>query len=129
MKDRPRLTIEELEKAVRRFIKERDWDRYHSPKNIAMSIAIEAAELAEKFQWLTTSGSKRVLDDPTERREIEDELADIATYVLDFSSKFGIDIAQCVIRKLGDNTKKYPVKLVRGKHHKYTHYKRKRCRS
>ncbi|MBN1527176.1 MAG: nucleotide pyrophosphohydrolase [Candidatus Omnitrophica bacterium] len=128
MKARHQLSIEELEKAVRRFIKERDWDRYHSPKNIAMSIAIEAAELAEKFQWLTTSGSKRVLKDPAQRREIEDELADITTYVLDFSSKFGIDIGRCVIRKLADNTKKYPAGLVRGKHHKYTHYKRKRCR-
>lgn len=126
---KPRTDIEGLEKAVRAFIRERDWDRYHSPKNIAMSIAIEAAELAEKFQWLTPSESKRVLKDAARRREIEDELADIMTYVLDFSSKFGIDIAGCVIRKLGDNAKKYPARLVRGKHHKYTHYKRNRCRS
>ena len=115
-------TLREIKGKIKKFIKERDWEKYHSPKNISMSIAIEAAELMEHFQWLTIDQSKKLLKNKSRREEIEDELADIAIYVLDFCNAFDINIEKCILRKLDKSSKKYPVRLVRGKAHKYTHY-------
>ena len=111
-----------LQKRVREFIQERDWLKFHSPKNISMSIAIEAAELMEHFQWLGADESKELLRDKTKRGEIEDELADIAIYILDFCEHFGVDLEKSILSKLDKTAKKYPVHLVKGKAHKYTYY-------
>jgi len=116
------ITLDEIKKKIKAFVKDRDWEKYHSPKNISMSIAIEAAELMEHFQWLTIEQSKKLLKDKSKQEEVEDELADIAIYVLDFCNAFGINIEKCILRKLDRSSKKYPVHLVRGKAHKYTHY-------
>ncbi|HAH21744.1 MAG TPA: NTP pyrophosphohydrolase, partial [Candidatus Omnitrophica bacterium] len=91
-------------------------------KNISMSIAIEAAELMEHFQWLGADESKELLRDKTKRGEIEDELADIAIYILDFCEHFGVDLEKSILNKLDKTAKKYPVHLVKGKAHKYTYY-------
>ena len=115
-------TLLHLQKRVREFIQERDWLKFHSPKNISMSIAIEAAELMEHFQWLGADESKELLRDKTKRGEIEDELADIAIYILDFCEHFGVDLEKSILNKLDKTAKKYPVHLVKGKAHKYTYY-------
>ena len=115
-------TFLHLQKRVREFIQERDWLKFHSPKNISMSIAIEAAELMEHFQWLGADESKELLRDKTKRGEIEDELADIAIYILDFCEHFGVDLEKSILNKLDKTAKKYPVHLVKGKAHKYTYY-------
>lgn len=123
-------TLLHLQKKVREFIQERDWLKFHSPKNISMSIAIEAAELMEHFQWLNADESKELLRDKTKRGEIEDELADIAIYILDFCEHFGVDLEKSILSKLDKTAKKYPARLVKGKAHKYTYYlKRKQAKA
>ena len=121
---KPEITLQEIKTRIKQFIKERDWEQYHSPKNLSMSIAIEAAELMEHFQWLTIGESHKLLKDKKKRIEIEDELADIAIYVLDFCNLFGIDIEKSIVRKLNKTARKYPANLVKGKAHKYTYYQR-----
>lgn len=116
----------EIRDKIRAFIKVRDWEKYHSPKNISMSIAIEAAELMEHFQWLTIEQSKELLESKRKRVEVEDELADIAIFILDFCNLFDIDIDKIILRKLAKTARKYPVRLVKGKAHKYTYYRRKK---
>lgn len=115
-----KTTVAELRKTVRRFIRERDWLKFHSPKNICMSIAIEAAELMEHFQW--TFSSKPEKKHLEQRLKIEEEIADIAVYVLDFCEVMKIDLSSAIQRKMILNRKKYPAAQVKGKSHKYTYY-------
>ena len=119
-------TLLYLQEKIREFIRERDWLKFHSPKNISMSIAIESAELMEHFQWLSENESKELLRDKNKRGEVEDELADIAIYILDFCEHFGVDLEKSILSKLDKTAKKYPVRLVKGKAHKYTYYLKSR---
>ena len=119
------ITLQEIKARIKQFIKERDWEQFHSPKNISMSISIEAAELMEHFQWLTIEQSKKLLNDKKKRVEIEDELADITIYVLDFCNLFNINIEKSIVRKLVKTAKKYPMRIVKSKIHKYTYYQRR----
>ena len=89
-----------------------------------MSIAVEAAELMELFQWLTIEESQGLLKNKGKLEEIKDELADIALFVLEFCNMFDIDLSSAIVRKLKKNVKKYPARLVRGKTHKYTYYQK-----
>ncbi|MBF0483689.1 MAG: nucleotide pyrophosphohydrolase [Candidatus Omnitrophica bacterium] len=117
--------MKNIKMEIRRFVKERCWEKFHSPKNLSMSIAIEAAELMEHFQWLdTVDQAKKLLKDKTKRVEIEDELADIAIYLLDFCNLYGIDFEKIILNKLKKTEKRYPVKLVKGSIKKYTEYKK-----
>jgi len=119
------ITIQKLKEEIRTFIRERDWEQFHSPKNLSMSLAIEAAELMEHFQWTdTVAEAVRILNDKNKRSEIEDEVADIAIYLIDFCNLYNVDLEGVIFKKLKKNAKKYPVKLVRGKMEKYTFYKR-----
>ena len=124
-----KITLQEIKIKIRKFIRERDWEQFHSPKNISMSIAIEAGELMEHFQWLTTGESRKLLKDKRKRGEIEDELADIAIYILDFCNLFGLDIEKIIANKLEKTAKKYPAHIVKGKAHKYTHYQAVKSKS
>ena len=124
-----RITLQEIKERISRFISKRNWEQYHTPKNISMSIAIEAAELMEHFQWLSPEESRDLLGNAAGRAEIEDELADIAIYVLDFCNLFSIDIEKIIARKLGKTAKKCPVRLVKGKAHKYTYYQKLKRKS
>lgn len=108
------VTIGELRRAVHEFTDERDWYRYHTPKNLAMSIAIETAELMEHFQWLTVEESKALIQNDDARAEIADELADILIYAFSFSNSAGIDISDAILRKLDRNQTRFPVEAVRG---------------
>jgi NTP pyrophosphatase (non-canonical NTP hydrolase) len=107
-------TIGDLRRAVHAFVAARDWERFHTPKNLAMSIAIEAAELMEHFQWLTTEASTaRMTTDAAARAEIADELADVLIYALSFANSGGIDISDAILRKLDRNQTRFPVEAVR----------------
>lgn len=108
------ITVAELSRAVHEFVDERDWYRYHTPKNLAMSIAIETAELMEHFQWLSTEESIAIVQDAAARAEIADELADVLIYALSFANSAGIDISEAIIRKLNRNQTRFPVGQVRG---------------
>lgn len=121
------ITIQQLKKDIKEFVKERDWEQFHSPKNLSMSLSIEAAELMEHFQWTNTvDEAVKVLKDKRKRSEVEDEVADIAIYLIDFCNLYNVDLEKAIIKKMKKNAKKYPAKTVKGKSEKYTFYKRQR---
>ena len=118
------ITIQQLKKDIKKFVKERSWEEFHSPKNLSMSLSIEAAELMEHFQWTNTvEEAVKVLKNKRERSEVEDEVADIAIYLIDFCNLYNVDLEKAIIKKMKKNAKKYPAKLVKGKSQKYTFYK------
>jgi dCTP diphosphatase len=108
-------TIAELRKLVADFVAERDWNQFHSPKNLAMSLAIEAAEFMEHFQWLTVEQSRAVASDARKLSEVSDELADVLCYALALANELQIDVADAVCNKMVKNAKKYPAAEFRGR--------------
>lgn len=110
----------ELRELVRAFVVERDWDQFHTPKNLAMSLCIEAAELLEPFQWLP-SGTREELT-PKQLENIRHEMADVLIYLLRIADKFEVDLASAVRKKLELNALKYPATRVRGDARKYDEY-------
>lgn len=109
-----------LQHRVAAFAAARDWEPFHSPKNLAMALSVEAAELVEEFQWLTEEQS-RALD--AERRErVRLELADVFIYLLRIADKLGVDLVAAANDKIVLNEKKYPAERVRGDARKYTEY-------
>lgn len=101
-------TIGVLKDAVYRFADDRNWEPYHSPKNVAMALAVEAAELMEPFRWLDCGESRRFVLEPEHRQAVADELADVAILVMNMSLSTGIDISEAVTQKLVKNAVKYP---------------------
>ena len=114
------ITLQDLKEKMADFVRERDWEQFHTPKNIAMSIAIEAAELMEHFQWLTVEQSKQL--DEKALAEMGEELADIVIYALSMANFLKLDLASTVLAKMEKNIRKYPADKVHGKAHKYTYY-------
>lgn len=113
--------MNELIKKTRTFRQERDWDQYHSPKNLAMALVVEASELAEHFQWLTEKQSGNL---PPERlAAVQEEIGDVLIYLANLCDKLGIDPIAAAHNKLEKNKEKYPVSMVRGKAYKYSEYK------
>lgn len=108
-------TVGALRQAVADFVDARDWRPFHAPKNLSMSIAIEAAELMERFQWLTTEETQAAVKDPNERTAVADELADIVIYCLSLSNALGLDISLAVLEKLQANEYRYPADEFRGR--------------
>lgn len=108
-------TVGELREAVHTFVEARDWYQYHTPKHLAMSIAIEAAEIMEHFQWRTATQSIEMLKDPEIRAEVADELADVLIYCLSFANSTGIDASTAIKTKLARNEERFPVELVQGR--------------
>ncbi len=113
-------TLESLRHRLRKFAEERDWDQFHSPKNLSMALIAEAAELVEHFQWLTEAQSQRL--PAAKLAEVEAELADIFIYLIRAADKLDIDLMQAAARKMEINEIKYPAKMVRGSAKKYTEY-------
>jgi len=111
-------TIDEMKNRIKEFIDERDWRKYHKPKDIAVSISIEASELMEIFQWLSDEEVDELTNSPSSRKSIRFELADIMSYVLILSIALNIDLSRAVFEKISRNEMKYPVDRVRGKHGK-----------
>jgi dCTP diphosphatase len=104
-----------LRQAVAAFVDARDWQPFHTPKNLAMSIAIEAAELMEHFQWLTPQETKVAAEEPAERAAVADELADVIIYCLSLSNALDLDISSAVLDKLQTNESRYPADKFRGR--------------
>lgn len=113
-------SLESLRDRLREFARERDWDQYHTPKNLSMALIAEAAELVEHFQWV--EGDKSHLLDDKRRSSVEEELADILIYLVRISDKLGIELYGAVERKIEINEQKYPADKVRGSSKKYTEY-------
>lgn len=116
--------LEAIKTKMRAFVQERDWARFHTPKNLAMALAGEAGELLELFQWLTPEESARVMDDPKTAEAVRDELADILVYVVRLGDTLGVDLAAAAAAKMAKNAAKYPADLSRGNATKYTDLKR-----
>lgn len=110
--------IEELRAALRDFAAERDWARFHSPKNLAMSLSIEAAEVLEHFQWLTEEQSRELHG--ARRQQVAHELADVLLYLLQLADHLGIDPVQAAREKMVLNAERYPVNKAKGTSRKYT---------
>ncbi len=101
-------TIAELKEAVRRFAAERQWEPFHSPKNLAMALACEVGELLEIYRWIDSEPSRRVVDDPEKRLAVADELADIACLLFNLCLSTGIDLSDAIHDKMIRNARKYP---------------------
>ena len=112
--------IADLAERLRRFAAERDWDQFHSPKNLAMALVAEAGELAAEFQWLTEEQSRG--PKPDELARIRAELADVLNYAVRLADKLAIDLIAAAHEKIADNERRYPVDRVRGSSKKYTEY-------
>jgi NTP pyrophosphatase (non-canonical NTP hydrolase) len=108
-------TLAQLKDAVRQFVAERAWEPFHSPKNLVMGLAVEAAELMEPFLWLDLDASHRLTDNPAMREAVADEMADVACYLLNLSNVLGIDLSDAIRAKLVKNAVKYPADQVRGR--------------
>ncbi len=113
-------TLEQLKEKLRQFAIERDWDQFHSPKNLSMALIAEAAELVEHFQWLTEEQSRNL--SPAKLDAIALELADIQIYLVRVADKLHLNLMQAVEKKLELNSQKYPADKVRGSSKKYTEY-------
>ena len=110
--------MNEIKQLIKDFLKERDWEQFHSPKNLSMSISIEAAEISEIFQWCTVDESYDL--DETRRNELEQEIADVLIYSIELADKFDIDVIEAVKRKIELNKQKYPVDKCKSSSRKYT---------
>jgi NTP pyrophosphatase (non-canonical NTP hydrolase) len=110
-----RKTIARIKNDIARFIRERDWEQFHSPKNLSMAITIEAAELMEIFQWMNVDEALFKAKSPRLRKRIQEEIADIAIYTLSLCNTLGLDLSGCIASKLDKNRRKYPVHAFRGR--------------
>jgi dCTP diphosphatase len=113
--------LDDLRSAIDAFIRERDWEQFHSPKNLAMALSVEIAEIVEHFQWLTEEQSQNL--PPEKLAAIRDEIGDVMIYLTELSEKLGIDPVEAAKAKVTINGQKYPAELVKGKASKYTEYK------
>lgn len=107
--------VAELKQLVADFVDERDWSRFHAPKNIAMALAVEASELMEHFQWMEAEESRRVPGDAAKLAEVGEELADVIGYSLAMANQLGIDISTTMHAKMVKNAEKYPAEKFRGR--------------
>lgn len=113
-------SLQDLQQRLRDFAAARDWEQFHSPKNLAMALIVEAGELLEHFQWLTEEQSLRV--DAKTHAKIEEELADVFLYLLRLADRAGVDLEAAAWRKIDRNEEKYPADRVRSSAKKYTDY-------
>jgi dCTP diphosphatase len=115
---RPSTECTELRDSLRRFAAAREWEQFHTPKNLAMALAVEAAELLEHFQWLTPDQSAQL--DARRKRQIADEIADVLLYLTRLADVLGIDAVAAARRKIRVNARKYPVRRAKGNSRKYS---------
>ena len=113
-------TLAELRDLTRAFAAERDWQQFHTPKNLAMALSVEVAELAEHFQWLRTGAPEEL--DERKREGIRHELADVLLYLVQLADQTGVDLRAAALEKLALNAAKYPAAQVRGDARKYDEY-------
>lgn len=113
-------SLHDLRARLNAFVRERDWEQFHSPKNLAMAMIVEAAELVEHFQWMTEEQSRSLA--PEKREQVAQEIADTFVYLLRMAEVLGIDLIAAANAKIDLNAKKYPAEKVRGSNAKYTEY-------
>ena len=121
MKIKEDTGLEKLIEQIRAFNKERDWEKFHSPKNLAMALNVEVSEIAEHFQWLKEEESKNL--PPEKLAEIKDEIGDVMIFLLGLSDKLNIDVLDAAAEKLEKNKKKYPIEKAKGNSLKYSEYR------
>ena len=109
-----------LRDTLRKFVAERDWDKFHSPKNLAMALSVEAAELMEHFQWLTEAESRSL--PPEKLVQVRDEMSDVLVYLVRLADKLEVDLLDAAQKKIEKNALKYPAAKVRGSMKKYSDY-------
>jgi NTP pyrophosphatase (non-canonical NTP hydrolase) len=112
--------LNQLQAYLRQFAKERDWDQFHSPKNLSMALSVEVSELLENFQWLTEEQSYTL--DQQQRTAVVDEIADVQMYLARLADKLDINIGEAIEQKIVKNEAKYPAELVKGSSKKYNQY-------
>ena len=112
--------MNDLRDTLRKFVAERDWDQFHSPKNLAMALSVEASELMEHFQWLTEEESRRL--PPEKFNAVRDEMADVLVYLVRLADKLDVDLLEAAAQKIEKNALKYPAAQVRGSMKKYSDY-------
>jgi dCTP diphosphatase len=110
--------LTQLRDALRQFADERDWDQYHSPKNLASALSVEAAELLERFQWLTEDESRKL--PPVELQKVREEMADVLNYLVRLADKLDVNLLEAAREKIELNAQKYPVDKARGSAKKYS---------
>lgn len=113
-------SVEDLSGAIKTFIEERDWEQFHSPKNLAMALSVEVAEIVEHFQWLTEQESQNLSAEKL--AEVREEIGDVMIYLTELANKLGVDPLEAAKAKMIINEQKYPADLVRGNASKYTEY-------
>ena len=114
-----KINIDRIDQKLDSFIKEREWEQFHSIKNLCMALAVETSELLEIFQWLKEEDSNKVSIDPKLKIKVEEEVADIFIYLLRIAKKSEIDIEKAILAKIIKNSKKYPVEKAKGSAEKY----------
>jgi len=112
--------LETLKQSMREFADTRDWNQFHSPKNLCMALSVEVAEITEHFQWLTEEQSKNL--DQEKLQEVANELADTLLYLVRLADKLDIDLLKAALNKMDINNQKYPVEMSRGNAKKYTEF-------
>lgn len=113
------MDVRKMQERLRDFAEARDWQRFHTPKNLAMALAVEAAELLEHFQWLTAEESLALRGDAEGLQAIAEEMADVAIYLIRLADRLGVDLETAIAAKILLNEKKYPIDLARGNAVKY----------
>ena len=113
-----KLDLKTIKEKLRKFSQDRDWDQFHSPKNLAMAMSVEVAELLEIFQWSNDGGMEKIEDKETKKR-IEEEIADIFNYLVKFVDLMDLDLEELSLEKIKKNDMKYPVDKFKGKSDKY----------
>jgi dCTP diphosphatase len=112
------LALADLQKIIRKFCDDRDWDQFHNPKDLSISLALEAAEVMEHFQW--KNAEEMASHTKQHKEDVADELADVLYWVLLLSHKIDIDLVEAFQRKMKKNEAKYPIAKAKGSHKKYT---------
>lgn len=116
------IDLQKLNADIETFVNERDWDQFHSVKNLSMALSVESSELLEIFQWMKEEDSNKVKNDPKIMQKVEDEVADVFVYLMRIISKTDIDLEKVVRAKMKKNAEKYPVTKVKGSSKKYDEY-------
>lgn len=118
-----KTNISTLRQLAQDFVDERDWNKYHNPKDLAISIAIEAAELMELFQWIEQREVEKMTEADDKLLRVKEELADVLILCLNMANTLDIDLSQAIVEKIEKNRAKYPAEQVRGNYRKYTQLK------
>lgn len=116
------IDLQKLNADIETFVNEREWDQFHSVKNLSMALSVESSELLEIFQWMPEQDSNKVKNDTKVMQKVEDEVADIFLYLMRIVSKTDIDLEKVVRAKMKKNAEKYPASIVKGSSKKYDEY-------